>query len=40
MVRTVAHLSEAELEAEYIACSDARRSRHHQQSCHAKTTAL
>ncbi len=28
MVPTVAHLSEAELEAEYIACSDARRSRH------------
>jgi len=28
MVQTVAHLSEAELEAEYIACSDARRSRH------------
>ncbi len=28
MVPTVAHLSEAELEAEYLACSDARRSRH------------
>lgn len=28
MVQTVAHLSEAELEAEYVACSDARRSRH------------
>ena len=28
MAQTVAHLSEAELEAEYVACSDARRSRH------------
>ena len=28
MVQTVAHLSEAELEAEYVTCSDARRSRH------------
>lgn len=28
MVPTVAHLSEAELEAEYVACSDVRRSRH------------
>ncbi len=28
MVPTVAHLSDAELEAEYVACRDARRSRH------------
>lgn len=28
MVPTVAHLSEAELEAEYVACIDVRRSRH------------
>ncbi len=28
MVPTVAHLSEAELEAAYVACRDVRRSRH------------